>query len=145
MKCIDCGHYNGTSCKKYKTAISNPGTETDCKKFLAQGTQEEKPKGVQIRDAKRANNNAKMRKTKPEQKNACRFIVIEYLVFKHVSGKLRPFENRTEVALQIGNKAYLNNGKYKFVNNKNLHIVRELKGIPRNINKDLVKLYHEHK
>lgn len=101
-------------------------------------------KGIEIRNKKRANNNKKMRKVKKGQENICRFVWIEYMIFHKVNGKTRPFKTVGNVGLQIANKVYMNDGKYKFVNNKNLRITKIYEYIPDISNDLLIKKYNEH-
>lgn len=85
---------------------------------------ETKNKGLQIRDNKRRKNNSKMRKVKDSQVGLCRYVDFKYMTFKRINGKTRPDKMVTDSGLQIGNKIYLADGKYKFVNNKSLHITK---------------------
>ena len=98
-------------------------------------------KGLEIRARKKARNNAKMRQTRPDQEGCCRFVWVEYLVFKQINGKQRPYKTVSNLGLQIGNKVFLNDGRYKFVNNKNLKIKKKYQGIPDGASEGLIEKY----
>lgn len=103
--------------------------------------QQDKNKGIAIRNKKIARNNSNMRKTKDNQKGICRFIEIECPEFMIVNHKRKCVGRRKKLALQIENKAYLPDRHYKFINNKNLKIKKIYKDIPFNADYWLVELY----
>ena len=142
--CKDCISYAEGRCKKYKTSIPNASIETDCKHFSDTNTPISKPKGVQIRDNKRKKNNVNMRQIKSNQTDICRFVQFEYMTFKQVNGKTRPDRTVVEVGLQIANKIFLNDGKYKFVNNKNLRIKKIFDDIPDAATEQMKELYKKY-
>lgn len=142
--CKDCISYAEGRCKKYKTSIPNASIETDCKHFSDANTPISKPKGVQIRDNKRKKNNVNMRQIKSNHTDICRFVQFEYMTFKQVNGKTRPDRTVVEVGLQIANKIFLNDGKYKFVNNKNLRIKKIFDDIPDAATEQMKELYKKY-
>lgn len=143
MTCRECGYFDPSNkrCRKFKTVIALPDTPNDCVHFSSEIKIPPKNKGLQIRDNKLKKQQKKMRTVKEGQEDLCRFVWIEYLIFKKVNGKTKPYKTVANVALQIGNKAYQNDGTYKFVNNKNLKIKRVYDGIPDAANESLIERY----
>lgn len=147
MNCSDCKFYSEIfwKCSKTNKIIKPDEPLNDCKlgdQAKKQSRESGKiPKGLEIRNNKRKKNNAKMRKTKPGQESICRFVWIEYLIFHKVNGNTKPYKTVGNLGLQIGNKVYLNDGKYKFVNNKNLKIKKKYDGIPDGASKLLIDKY----
>lgn len=149
MNCSDCKFYSEIfwKCSKTNRIIKPDEPLNNCKIGERQVKKQQNseprkiPKGIEIRNNKRKKNNAKMRKTKPGQESICRFVWIEYLIFHKVNGNTKPYKTVGNLGLQIGNKVYLNDGKYKFVNNKNLKIKKKYDGIPDGASKLLADKY----
>ena len=98
-------------------------------------------KGIEKWAKKKSTHAKKCRTLKDSQKGVCQFVKIEYMEFKVVNGKTRPADKKSALGLQIENKIFLNNGKFKFVNNKNLKIVARFKDIPLNVTEELKEKY----
>lgn len=103
--------------------------------------EEKKPKGLEIRDKKRAKHNKTIRKVKEGQEDICRFIEIKYMTFQKVNGRTRPSGMVEEMGLQKSNKVYLPDGHFKYVNNKSLKIIKKYEGVPENAPENLKELY----
>ncbi|WP_455793001.1 hypothetical protein [Clostridium butyricum] len=100
-------------------------------------------KGIAIRNNKLRKNAKKRSVIKPEQENLCRFVTINYQVIERINGKFKRTGNKTENGLQIKNRVYLLNGKYKLVNNKGLRIKRKFETIPEWATDELIQKYKE--
>lgn len=98
-------------------------------------------KGIEKWAKKKSAHTKKCRTLKDSQKGVCQFVKIEYMEFKVINGKTRPAGKISALGLQIENKIFLNNGKFKFVNNKNLKIVARFKDIPLNVTEELKEKY----
>ena len=100
-------------------------------------------KGLEIRAKKRTKQNAKAHSMKEEQKGLCRFVWIEYMLYRKYNGKLQPIKLVGNIGLQIENKIYLNDGTYKFANGKNLRIKKIYPDIPDAASELLIQKYQE--
>lgn len=100
-------------------------------------------KGLEIRNNKLKTNTKKRNEVKPEQENICRFVTINYQVIEKVNGKYRRTGSKTESGLQIKNRVYLIDGKYKMVNNKGLRIKKVISNIPEWATDTLIQKYNE--
>ena len=102
-------------------------------------------KGIRIRNRKRANNLRKANSIKEEQKGLCRFIDCKWQVIEKVNGKYKHVGEHKDRGLQIENKMYLADGKYKLVNNKGFKIKKTYDCIPEWANDLLKEKYEDYK
>lgn len=104
-------------------------------------------KGLEIRNRKRKKAREKMNVVKEVQKGVCRFVWIEYMLFHNVNGKTKPFKIVGNVGLQLENKVYLNDGTYKYINNKHLKIKKIYEDVPNDtpVNERLLNMYQKTK
>lgn len=102
-------------------------------------------KGLMIRNNKLKKKAKKRNEVKEEQKGLCRFIEFKYEVIKKVNGKFKHIGSNLDKGLQIENKVYLLNGKYKFINNKGLKIKQIYEDVPSWANDKLTKQYKKFK
>ena len=135
MNCLECRFYSDIfwKCNKKNIVIKPSEVEKNCNVGIPIATKSElknKNKGLAIRDNKRQKQNKKMRELKDDQENLCRFVWIEYMLFHRVNGKTRPYKKVGNLGLQISNRVFLNDGTYKWVNNKNLKIKKVYEDIP---------------
>lgn len=145
MTCNECIYFNpeNNKCNKYKS-FTEPNVKVDCKHFNSEQEDKYPNKGVKKRDQKRARNYRKMRMVKENQESICRFVRVEYMTFHIVNRKIQPYKTVRDVGLQISNKLYLNNGRFKFINNKNLKIKKIYPSIPYClVNKNLIDQYEQ--
>lgn len=98
-------------------------------------------KGLQIRNNKNDKHNKKMRILKDDQEDLCRFVTVGSQQFKRVKGKWKHKGGKKMSGLQIENKVYLQNGKYKFINNSNVKVLKEFKDIPHWATEELIERY----
>jgi hypothetical protein len=142
MTCNECIYFNPTNkrCSKYKS-FTEPNITVDCN-----GYEKKTNKGIQKRNQKRKKNNQKMKTVKENQESICRFVWVEYLTFHVVNGKTKPYKTVGNIGLQIANKVYMNDGKYKFINNKNLKIKKVYPSVPYElVNEELIEKYKQNK
>lgn len=100
-------------------------------------------KGLMIRNSKIKKKFKKSNLVKPDQEDICRFVVINYQVIERVNGKYRRTGSNTEKGLQIKNKVYLLNGKYKLVNSKSLRITKKFNDVPEWASQELINKYNK--
>ena len=98
-------------------------------------------KGLDIRNRKITKNLKDMNTVKDGQENVCRFISISYEVIKKVKGKYKRIGSKKVNGLQIKNKVYLIDGRYKMINNKNIRIIKIFDGIPEWSTDELIYKY----
>lgn len=99
-------------------------------------------KGLDIRNRKITKNLKNMNTIKDGQENVCRFISISYEVIKKVKGKYKRIGSKKVNGLQIKNKVYLVDGRYKMINNKNIRIIKIFDGIPEWSTDELIYKYN---
>lgn len=99
--------------------------------------------GLKIRNNKLAKHKKKCRVLKPKQEGLCRFVEFNFETFAKINGKLTHTGNESAKGLQIKNKIFLGKGRYKFVNNINLHIVKKYGSIPNWAGEDLIQMYND--
>ncbi|MCR4687856.1 MAG: hypothetical protein K5659_09830 [Lachnospiraceae bacterium] len=87
-------------------------------------------KGLEIRNKKWEKQRIKRNTVKDEQVGLCRFIDFKVEVIEKVNGKYRHTGHELGKGLQIENKVYLLDGRYKFVNRKSLKIIKIYNEIP---------------
>lgn len=107
-------------------------------------TSGKKPKGIEIRDKKFQNKAKRRTGIEPGQENICRFVTIRYEVIELANGKYKHTEKQVVNGLQIKNKVYLLNGKYKMINSKSIKILQRFNQIPVWVNDTLIQLYNQH-
>lgn len=98
-------------------------------------------KGIKIRNNKLKKKAIKRSTVKEEQKNLCRFITITYEVIERVNGKYKRTGSNKANGLQIENKVYLNDGGFKFVNSKSVHVKKCFDIIPNWVSEQLIEKY----
>ncbi len=102
-------------------------------------------KGLAKRDQKRLKNQKKMRTIMLAEENICRFIEFRCEEFKRVNGKMNHTGHYFGKGLQIKEKCYLEDGKYKFVKSSGFRIAKIIEGVPNWANEYLVNLYKSKK
>lgn len=142
MKCGDCWYCKENYCSKWKSVISKEAMVTDCKSYT-----ETKPsnKGLNKCVQKRANRLKRSNTMKPEQDHICRFVKIQYQDIQRINGKYKRIGQKTVCGLQIKNRVYLSDGKYKLINNKNTEIKTKYKEIPTWATDEMKSKYHAFK
>lgn len=100
-------------------------------------------KGLEIRNNKLKKNLRKCHEIKENQKELCRFVSITYEIIQKVNGKYRHLGREQTNGLQIKNRVYLLNGKYKMVNGKSVKVKKTFSDIPSWANQELIKKYNE--
>lgn len=138
--CSACWSYNNGFCKQWKQHISDITTAESCNKFSAE---KKLNKGMQIRQNK-LNKQAKERaKVKPSQEDLVCFVEFSEKIIERIEGKYRP-PKRTEHGrgLQIKNKIYLSNGRYKMVNRSTLNVTKRYEDVPEWAGEGLIELYN---
>lgn len=100
-------------------------------------------KGMMIRNNKLRKKAKKCHEIKPGQENMCCFVTINYQVIERVNGKYKRTGSKTENGLQIKNRVYLLNGKYKLINSKSLRIKKKFNEIPEWATEELINKYNE--
>ena len=88
-------------------------------------------------------NTIKRNTVKEEQENLCRFITIHYQVISKINGKYKKTCSETVDGLQVRNRVYLKNGKYKLINSKGVRIVKKFQDIPEWATEELINKYNE--
>lgn len=96
-----------------------------------------------IRNNKLRKKAKKCHEIKPGQENMCCFVTINYQVIERVNGKYKRTGSKTENGLQIKNRVYLLNGKYKLINSKSLRIKKKFDEIPEWATEELINKYNE--
>ena len=94
-------------------------------------------------DTKKRNKFIKASKIKEGQEELCRFVTIEYQIIKKVNGKYRRIGSKTENGLQVKNKVYLINGKYKMANSGSLRVTKKYDQIPEWATEELIVKYKQ--
>lgn len=104
-------------------------------------------KGLETRNIKKTKAREELNVVKEAQRGVCRFVWIEYMLFHNVKGKTKPYKVVGNVGLQVENKVYLNDGTYKYINNKNLKIKKIYEGVPNDMHvaEKLLNMYQEAK
>ncbi len=80
---------------------------------------------------------------KDGQEDICRFIEFKQDIFEIVNGKRKKTGFSYGHGLQIANKCFLTDGKFKLVNGKNFHITATIDTVPEWANDYLISLYQE--
>ncbi|MDF2950697.1 MAG: hypothetical protein K0S18_280 [Anaerocolumna sp.] len=101
-------------------------------------------KGLKIRNNKLKKKAQKRMVIKSNQISLCRFITIRWELIERINGKYQRTGNEKANGLQIKNKVYLINGKYKFINSKSIKILKTYSGVPDWANEYLTGLYNSH-
>ena len=101
-------------------------------------------KGLQIRQNK-LNKQAKKRATvKPNQVGLIGFVEYSERIIERINGKYRhPTKTQHGHGLQVENKIYLPNGKYKLVNRSTLKITKRYQNIPEWADTNLLDKYKQ--
>ncbi len=101
----------------------------------------------EINKAKRTKRNTHSRNTvQPFQKNICTFVKFKYQVFEQKSnGNFKRIGKDYNKGLQIENKIYLENGKYKYVNGTSLKIIYKYPDVPDWASENLITMYNNFK
>ncbi len=102
-------------------------------------------KGLEIRNNKLKKNMVKRNTIKPDQEKICRFVEIQWEVIERVNGRYRHTGRDYGKGLQIKNRVYLLEGKYKLVNNKGLRITKKYENIPEWATEDLIDRFNNFK
>ena len=101
-------------------------------------------KGLQIRRNKLNKQIRKRAEIKPEQQDLICFVEYTEKIIEKINGKYRrPTSSRKGVGLQVKNRVYLPNGKYKMVNRTTFYITQRYEGVPEWANKVLLEFYEE--
>lgn len=100
-------------------------------------------KGLRKRNKKIQKNFKKMQEIKEEQEHLVRFIECSYADIKKVNGKYKFQKMVVTHGLQIKNRCYLPNGKYKMVNNRGFRIKYVYNTIPEWADDVLVSMYKD--
>lgn len=90
---------------------------------------------------RRAKRNKKCHVMKEGQEDICRFVTIKFQVFVKEDNDYKRVGSEIANGLQIQNKVYLNNGRYKLINRKSARIIEKHEGIPDWANERLTKRY----
>lgn len=126
--CTVCWQYKSGFCKQWKQTISDTAAAETCGKF---STEKALNKGMQIRQDKLKRQARKRAKVKPEQEDIFCFVDFSEKIIERINGKYRrPTRIERGRGLQIKNKIYLENGKYKMVNRTTLSITKKHEDIP---------------
>lgn len=96
---------------------------------------------IEGRMNKRKKRNKKCHTIKEGQEDICRFVTIKFQVFVEEDGSYKRVGSEIANGLQIQNKVYLNNGRYKLINRKSARIIEKHEGIPDWANERLTKRY----
>lgn len=100
-------------------------------------------KGLSIRNKKIQKNLKKCNEIKEDQLNLCRFVSIKYENIQRVNGKYRHLGSVKADGLQIKNRVYLLDGKYKMVNGKSVKIKKIYDDIPTWATDELISKYNK--
>lgn len=100
-------------------------------------------KGLEIRNNKLKKNLKKCNEIKEDQKNLCRFVSITYDIIRKVNGKYKYLGKEQANGLQIQNRVYLLNGKYKMVNGKSVKVNKIFYDVPSWANEELINKYRQ--
>ena len=139
--CAQCCHFASGFCKKWKVAVPDLATAETCTRFSTTKTLN---KGEQIRRNKLNKQARKRAEVKPAQVGLVCFVDFKEKIIERINGKYRP-PTRIEYGrgLQVGNKVYLANGRYKMVNRSTLTITNRYMGIPGWATSQLVSAYNQ--
>lgn len=126
--CTKCYNFSSGFCRKWKVSVPDIEAAATCSKF---STEKHLNKGEQIRQNKLNKQAKKRAEVKPEQVGLVCFVDYSEKIIERINGKYR-HPTRTEYGkgLQIQNKIYLPNGRYKMVNRRTLTITKRYEGIP---------------
>lgn len=102
-------------------------------------------KGLQIRRNKLNKKAKKRAEIKECQKDLVCFVEYSELVIERINGKYRrPTTSIVGRGLQIQNKIFLENGRYKMVNRSSLKITKRYNEIPDWANQKQKEMYHKY-
>lgn len=99
--------------------------------------------GIEIRNRTRAKKRAKMHTVKPYQLDMCRFVECSYATYEYYNHSNQYAGREDGQGLQIRNRVYLLDGKYKFVNNKSFHLKKAYDAIPEWATQELIDKYNK--
>lgn len=139
--CEKCANFREGFCRYWYQKIQDSSIASTCEKYA-----EIKPlnRGLQIRRNKFNKQAQKRAEVKPEQENLVCFVDFSVKVIEKIGGKYRkPTKTEKGSGLQIKNKIYMIDGKYKFVNRSTLKITKQYSDIPEWANEYLKDLYQE--
>lgn len=100
-------------------------------------------KGLDIRNRKIQKNLKKCNEIKEDQLNLCRFVSIKYEDIQRINGKYRHLGSINADGLQIKNRVYLLDGKYKMVNGKSVKVKKIYDDIPTWATSELIEKYNK--
>ena len=133
--------YNSGFCRQWKVLINDCSTANDCIRFVHSKTAN---KGMQIRKNKLDKQMKKRVSITAEQENLVCFVEYSERIIERINGKYRrPVKIERGKGLQIKNKIYLPDGRYKFVNRSTLTITDRLIDVPTWANEYLRSLYFQ--
>lgn len=139
--CKTCANHNVGFCKKWKVQLSDLTAAETCQHYT---TEVKLNKGMQIRRNKLNRQAQKRAQTKSDQIGLVCFVAFDEKVIERINGKYtHPTRMEHGKGLQIGNKIYLPNGRYKMVNRKTLSITQRYQGVPEWADSHLIALYQE--
>ena len=143
--CKECSYFGNNYCTKFKTIIQLLTNADDCKFHTIEKIKSENNIGLNIRNNKLKKKFKKANTIKSEQKYICRFVTVEWVVIEKVNGKFKATGKDKSNGLQIKNRVYLLDGKYKLVNNESFKIKKEYEGIPEWATPDLIEKHNNFK
>ena len=100
-------------------------------------------KGLRKRNKKLQKNFKQMIQIKENQEHLVRFIECEYADIQKVNGKYKFQSMISTHGLQIRNRCYLPNGKYKMVNNRGFRVKYAYHTIPEWADEVLIAMYKD--
>ena len=139
--CSQCCSFASGFCKKWKVSVPDLAVAETCTGF---STTKMLNKGEQTRRNKLNKQAKKRAEVKSDQVGLVCFVDFKEKIIERINGKYR-HPTRTECGrgLQIGNKVYLENGRYKMVNRSTLTITKRYQGIPGWAPQSLVSAYSQ--
>ena len=138
--CTTCVNDKDGFCKCWEIRIPDITMATDCNKYAKLN------KGLQIRKNKLNKKAKKRAEVKPEQENLVCFVEYSEKIIERINGKYRrPTESRTGRGLQIQNKIFLADGRYKMVNRTSLKITKRYEIIPEWATQKQIDMYDQFK
>lgn len=139
--CVTCVNYSAGFCKKWKIQLPDLTAAETCQNYGVEATLN---KGLQIRRNKLNKQARKRAKVKSDQVGLVCFVTFSEKIIEKVNGKYRhPTRTEHGNGLQIGNKIYLSNGRYKMVNRRTLKITKRYQGVPDWANPWLESVYQK--
>ena len=160
--CMTCIFFNNSThfCNRYKVSLlAEIGYSSNCKRYVFKDSTAEElkkahviikkglayfeNKGLAIRNKKLNKLLIKRNKIEASQETYCRYISFVYQDIKRINGKYRHVGQNHCSGLQIRNRVYLINGKYKLVNNRGVKITKVYDEQPKWATPKQIEMYNK--